>query len=172
MTGQELYEYFKRARIAVPGADKCGDWADLYDDERDVYDVVAALLQAPAPAGINALAEDAATIRVANGFYTPDGINGPLFSTDLARISKAHLMLASLAFVCREVVDAMEAAHKGDEPGFAAELAEVVIRVLDIAGTCGIDLEVAIARRLADQRATLAKHGRNHERRRSRADRG
>ena len=56
-----------------------------------------------------------------------------------------------------EVSEALEALRKDDHPNFAEELADVVIRVADLAGGSGVDLEGEITRKMVD--AALGEPG-------------
>lgn len=47
----------------------------------------------------------------------------------------------------------------GDTANFEEELADAVIRILDICGTMGIDLEQAILNKMARNRERPVKHG-------------
>jgi NTP pyrophosphatase (non-canonical NTP hydrolase) len=49
-----------------------------------------------------------------------------------------------LALIHSEVSEALEADRKGDRENFAEELADVCIRVFDLSGSMGINLEKAI----------------------------
>ena len=53
----------------------------------------------------------------------------------------ARLEASWLALVHSEVSEALEALRNGDKENFAEEMADIVIRVADICGNLGIDLE-------------------------------
>lgn len=64
-----------------------------------------------------------------------------------------------LMLVVGEVSEAHEALRKEDEENFAEELADIVIRVADLAGGLGIDLEAEILKKMDENRARPWKHG-------------
>lgn len=77
-----------------------------------------------------------------------------------------------LALIHSEVTEALEVIRDGHPPaerrfeedrgkpiGFDSELADIVIRVADLAGACGIDLEKAIKEKLAYNRGRKHMHG-------------
>jgi len=70
--------------------------------------------------------------RQSQGFYTPHGI-----STD----QQKEAMLAKLMLVVTEVSEMAEAVRNEDEQNFREELADALIRLLDIASSCNIDFE-------------------------------
>lgn len=64
-----------------------------------------------------------------------------------------------LALIHSEVSEALEADRMGDQENFAEELADVVIRVLDLCGSMGINLEKAIAEKMEKNKDRSYKHG-------------
>ena len=64
-----------------------------------------------------------------------------------------------LALIHSEVSEALEADRKGDQENFEEELADVVIRILDLCGSRGIDLEGAIHRKMEKNKGRSYKHG-------------
>lgn len=64
-----------------------------------------------------------------------------------------------LALIHGEVSEALEAVRKDDHPNFAEELADVVIRVEDLAGGSGVDLEGEIVRKMAKNKVRPKLHG-------------
>ncbi len=76
---------------------------------------------------------------------------------------------AKLALIHSEVSEALEAVRNGDtrarvDPngkpeGLPSELADIVIRVADYAGACGIDLDAAVVSKLAYNARRIHRHG-------------
>ena len=64
-----------------------------------------------------------------------------------------------LALVHSEVSEALEADRKGDQEKFEEELADVLIRIFDLCGSKGIDLEDAIETKMEKNKARSYKHG-------------
>lgn len=70
-----------------------------------------------------------------------------------------HKVPAVLALIHSEVSEALEAFRADDRANFEEELADVVIRVLDLAGGLQIDLDAAIAAKLAKNKTRGHRHG-------------
>jgi NTP pyrophosphatase (non-canonical NTP hydrolase) len=64
-----------------------------------------------------------------------------------------------LALIHSEVSEALEADRKGNKENFAEELADVCIRVFDLCGSRGIDLEKAISEKIEYNKTRTYKHG-------------
>lgn len=64
-----------------------------------------------------------------------------------------------LALIHSEVSEALEADRKGDQENFNEELADVCIRVFDLCGSRGIDLESAIQKKMERNKGRSYKHG-------------
>ena len=77
------------------------------------------------------------------------------------------LAATKLALIHAEVSEALEALRKGDEydkhlpmyPAYSVELADIVIRVFDLAGWEGIPLGEVIQAKLAFNKTREPKHG-------------
>jgi NTP pyrophosphatase (non-canonical NTP hydrolase) len=68
-------------------------------------------------------------------------------------------MGTTLALIHSEVSEALEAERKGNAENFAEELADVCIRVFDLCGSKGIDLETAISKKMEYNKTRSYKHG-------------
>jgi NTP pyrophosphatase (non-canonical NTP hydrolase) len=64
-----------------------------------------------------------------------------------------------LALIHSEVSEALEADRKGDADNFSEELADVCIRIFDLCGSRGIDLEAAISKKMEYNKSRTYKHG-------------
>lgn len=64
-----------------------------------------------------------------------------------------------LALIHSEVSEALEADRKGDAENFVEELADVCIRIFDLCGSRGIDLEKAILEKMKRNKTRTHKHG-------------
>ena len=67
-----------------------------------------------------------------------------------------------IALIHSELSEALEAHRQGDEMGVAEELADVCIRVFDLCGAAGIDLEVEIRSKMLINRGRERLHGKNY----------
>jgi NTP pyrophosphatase (non-canonical NTP hydrolase) len=106
------------------------------------------------------LALNDAALRIANwreqkGFVTPSTID----HYREWKASDADLMLGKLMLVTSEVAEAAEAVRQGDLPNFVEEIADACIRLLDICGSMGIDIEGAIRTKMALNEARPVRHG-------------
>ncbi len=99
---------------------------------------------------LTAKANEVLAINKANGWncITPDEWE-----------SSPYKVPALLALITSEVSEALEDFRKGNRDHFPEELADVMIRVLDLAGGLGIDLDKAIAAKLEKNRARSYRHG-------------
>lgn len=80
------------------------------------------------------------------------------------RISKGFTtswenMLVKLMLVVTEVSEAAEAYRDDDHAHFREEIADTMIRLLDICGTLNIDIETEIEKKMAINRKRPYKHG-------------
>jgi NTP pyrophosphatase (non-canonical NTP hydrolase) len=66
---------------------------------------------------------------------------------------------AKLALITSEVSEALEAYRQDDAANFAEELADTLIRVLDLAIGLGIDLDSAVSAKLAKNKQRGYRHG-------------
>lgn len=84
------------------------------------------------------------------GFYTP---------ISLVTEKERDLMLGKLMLVCSEVGEAAEAVRHADFENFKEEIADTVIRLLDIARSCGIDLSDVINKKMQYNYTRPKGHG-------------
>ncbi len=64
-----------------------------------------------------------------------------------------------LMLIVSEVAEAQEALRKNDFNNFAEELADIVIRVCDLAGGLNVDLEQEIVKKMEINKSRPYKHG-------------
>lgn len=69
------------------------------------------------------------------------------------------LMNEKLMLVVTEVAEACEALRVDDRENFEEEIADVFIRLLNICGTCGIDIDKHVAKKMEKNRKRPKKHG-------------
>lgn len=67
-----------------------------------------------------------------------------------------------IALIHSEVSEALEADRKGDYDNFVEELADVCIRIFDLCGSMGIDLNSAIEKKMEINRKRPYKHGKRY----------
>ena len=90
-------------------------------------------------------------INRANGWDTPDG--------DTLGGERADKLPRLLCLVHSEVSEALEAYRRKDYDNFAEELADIMIRVLDISGGLGVNLVEEIRTKLIKNKARGLRHG-------------
>lgn len=97
---------------------------------------------AQTPLRMNEFAAQAAAYRESKGFVT---------SWDN--------MMEKLMLVVTEVAEAAEAYRKDDRVGFHEEIADTIIRLLDICGSVHIDIEAEVKAKMERNRDREYKHG-------------
>lgn len=105
---------------------------------------------------LNQLALDIRDWRIKKGFVTPATIRS---DNAAGTVTDADLMLGKLMLVVTEVAEAAEAVRHSDEANFREELADTMIRVLDICGTMGIDNEDEIFVKMGKNAKRPERHG-------------
>lgn len=98
---------------------------------------------------LNALAKEVVAINRANGWSVirPDEWSGP------------YKIPALLALIHSEVSEALEDFRADNREHFSEEIADVVIRCLDLCGGMEIDLDAAVAAKLEKNRLRGFRHG-------------
>lgn len=108
------------------------------------------------------LTDEAHRNAVDKGFY------GDVRAVETGHFTDPHdadavmlrLKLARLALIGTEVSEAVEALRKGASTGEVGdELADIVIRTMDLAGFLGVDLESAIEEKMERNRQRPRMHG-------------
>lgn len=75
------------------------------------------------------------------------------------RAMRRTILLAKLALITSEVGEAVSALQHGDDPGFAEEVADIVIRVLDLCGYAQIDMGTEVIQKMKANRKRPYLHG-------------
>lgn len=91
---------------------------------------------------LNVLAKEAYMIAKSKGWHDEERETGTV-----------------LALIHSEVSEALEADRKGDSDGFAEEIADVMIRCLDLCGAKGIDIDTVLSRKMEYNKTRSYKHG-------------
>jgi NTP pyrophosphatase (non-canonical NTP hydrolase) len=94
------------------------------------------------PKVLNLLAREIAAYREGKGFVT-----------------SWENMPEKLCLVHSEVSEALEGYRKDDRANFAEEIADTIIRCLDITGSLGIDIEAEIQNKMERNRNREYRHG-------------
>lgn len=100
------------------------------------------------PPTIHELSRRVRAVSRASGFSTPESV------------SETQACLAKLMLVCTEVAEAAEAVRDADLGHLGEELADVVIRVMDLAAGLRIDLEWEVSNKIAANSLRPHMHGR------------
>jgi len=95
------------------------------------------------------------TYRRAHGFYTPPSLSG-----ELATVTNADVLLGKLALISSEVGEAMEAVRDHDLDLLTEELADVVIRIMDLCDALGLDMWEALRIKMDHNEKRPKRHGR------------
>ena len=112
-----------------------------------------------AHAGLNDLVAEAFDNSTEHGFTaTYDELIGSVPAEQRQAMFRTTL-LAKLALITSEVGEAVSALQHGDDSGFAEEVADIVIRVLDLCGYAHFDLGVEALRKMKANRKRPYLHG-------------
>lgn len=101
---------------------------------------------------INVIAAQIVEWRKTKGFKTPESLD-----TEEER----DAMLGKLMLVVTEVSEAAEAVRHNDLHNFSEEIADAIIRLLDIGSTMKIDLEMHLAEKMDINSGREIRHGKN-----------
>lgn len=114
---------------------------------------------------LNSIVAEAHDVAMTHGFYDDiEAALGYLRQHDqsaLAAIVKRDFVLAQLAKVDSEVGEAVQAIQRHDinSAELEEELADIVIRVADLAGFLDVDLGRSVHRKMVANRSRPRKHG-------------
>lgn len=91
------------------------------------------------------------TTRRAKGFITPSALESEI---------QRHDMLGKLMLIVSECSEAAEAVRSMDYENFKEELADVIIRTLDIFDAMQIDADITVAAKMSKNNQRPPLHGR------------
>jgi len=101
---------------------------------------------------MNELARRIAQWRESKTFRTPNTLDDE---------ASRDAMLGKLMLVVTEIAEAAEAVRHTDDANFAEEIADAMIRLLDITGTMGIDIEREINKKMEKNVERPVRHGKH-----------
>lgn len=112
---------------------------------------------------INELVKKAHFIARSKGFWQNEDVAAcvlqkPLDNATNDAVKKAF-QAQRLMLIVSELGEALEALREGNKENFAEELADTCIRIFDLCGGYGIDIETAIKDKMATNEARPPKHG-------------
>lgn len=93
------------------------------------------------------------------GFYENTVCHKPDGDRERNCIHQSGNVLSQLMLVVSELGEAAEALRKGDLENFREEVADTVIRLFDLAGACGMDLEREISTKMSKNFSRPFRHG-------------
>lgn len=99
---------------------------------------------------LNELGNQIRDWRRSKGFVTPGDLNS---------VEQRDAMLGKLMLVVTEVSEAAEAVRHNDMENFKEELADTIIRLLDISRTVGINIEMAVHKKMDVNAGRPIRHG-------------
>jgi len=117
--------------------------------------------------GLNELGARCFTIACDRGFHDHERRRG----ADGVYTKRGSSLVERMALVGTEVSEAIEELRKCDDPlvgyvevdgkpqGFASELADIIIRVAEVAAQSGIDLDTIVAHKVAYNETRSDRHG-------------
>ena len=108
---------------------------------------------------MNDIGDEIKKWRIEKCFYTPDGIDQSVETDPSMSASKGNMMLGKLMLVVTEISEAAEAVRHNDFDNFKEELADTIIRLLDIARSCGIDIDGEVLKKVNKNKERPIKHG-------------
>lgn len=92
-----------------------------------------------------------------HGFH--DQYNDMFFRAEAAEAARRINLLAKLALIGSEVGEAVHAIQHGESGQFQEELADIVIRILDLCGSEEIDLGDVLLKKMMKNRSRPYMHG-------------
>lgn len=102
---------------------------------------------------MNKLAKEINAVSIANGW------NLSTVWPDVDDLPNVNDIGTALALIHSEVSEALEALRTSDKPNFGEELADIIIRVLNLSGALEIDIEAEVNRKIATNKQRGWHHG-------------
>ena len=109
-----------------------------------------------AEGALNSLADLCHTVSKLNGFY--EGFEEDLESDPY----KGYIIPVKIALIMTELGEAIEGHRAEDYDNFREEMADVFIRLLDLTGALGIDIEAEIQEKMQTNLKRPYKHGKKY----------
>lgn len=140
-------EYHKNTLIVVDGKNFCKDRFEITEEPKNL--------------GIKGLIKQAHENAKAHGFWNDiTKANGEIEPKVIVNGNTANVYISQfLLLIIGEVSEATEALRKLNSENFSEELADVAIRLFDLAGGLDIDLETEIIKKMEKNKARPWKHG-------------
>ena len=110
-------------------------------------------------AGLQILTNEAFDNAEVHGFHEDYNALLSDVPSELYKPLRRTILLAKLALISSEIGEAVSALQHGDEGLFAEEVADIVIRVLDLCGTEDIDLGGEVLDKMMTNRKRPYMHG-------------
>jgi len=109
---------------------------------------------------LNDLASWAHCVASEHGFHAPNlpPWTAPGGSAEWTEVRCRHF-LAALMLITTEVAEAAEEVRRGQPDAFVEELADVIIRVLDLCGASSIDIQGAVVKKMRENETREYRHG-------------
>ena len=114
--------------------------------------------------GFNEMATEAHRIAKDHGFHTPvlprPSTTRPASEQTVVWSDiRAREFLASLMLIGTELAEAAEEVRKGSSDGIFEEIADVIIRCLDLCGASDVDIHSLVVEKMRKNEARPHKHG-------------
>ena len=145
-TGQIAYQAFRSAS-GLPIA----SWADLAVEDQSLWEAAGAAVSESLDQDdpLQSLGEQIRRINKANGWRV----------TKPEEWGDDYKIPGVLALIHSEVSEALEAFRKDDGENFVEELADILIRVLDLAPAVTDDFDATVREKLAKNKGRGHRHG-------------
>ncbi len=115
----------------------------------------------------NDLAEVCHTLAAEKGFWddfkpVPEGLIEEEYLKIITHLQKTYMLPVKLMLINSELGEAMEAQRQGDDEHVAEEIIDVFIRLYDLSGALGIDVEEELRVKFLKNIRRPPKHGKRY----------